>query len=141
MFPTDSRRKAGFLAGGLTDGTPHGTFTTLVFPRVTFNHGHGYDNTTGVFTAPEAGTYVLLASVRTYGDAGEYVKLRLVQDGVVKQWVVRYYAQSDDHDASTLQVVLPLAAGSHVWVEAASSGNGLHTYPSSTTFSGGLLYT
>jgi hypothetical protein len=43
---------------GLGDGQ------TLKWDNVVYNAGSGYDQNTGVFTAPQAGTYVFIVRVR-----------------------------------------------------------------------------
>ena len=56
-----------FMAIDLTRSSPaYGE--TLVFPTVLHNQGGGYNAGSGVFTAPRAGTYVVLATLQGFGD-------------------------------------------------------------------------
>ncbi|VDI28426.1 Hypothetical predicted protein [Mytilus galloprovincialis] len=46
----------------VTDGVEH-VDETLIFPTIIVNHGDGYDNTTGVFTAPISGMYLFTVQI------------------------------------------------------------------------------
>ena len=43
----------------------------LVFPEVQLNDGNGYNNKTGIFTAPVSGTYILMTMLQGHGNGGD----------------------------------------------------------------------
>ena len=50
------------FSAGLTQQVSLAPNTSVAFDRVWLNIGDGYDNTTGIFTCPVAGTYVFMYS-------------------------------------------------------------------------------
>ena len=113
---------------------------TLVFPYIDHNEGGGYDASTGVFTAPRAGTYLFLATLQGWGSqaGADTVRVVLVQDGLVQQYVVTEADRENDWESTSLQAVLRLAAGSTVWLRALGNQNRFHEY-TAITFSGILV--
>ena len=104
----------------------------LIFNVIISNEGKGYNPRTGVFTAPESGTYVF------YVSAVENNKLSLVVDIVLNN-VPKVRLIGDNHAAyqtGTNMVVLILKKGDQVCVRH-SSGKGYYTHSVPiTTFSG-----
>ena len=138
IFSPEAR--VSFMATDLTNSQP-AQFETLVFPYVRHNHGGGYNASSGVFTAPRAGTYVVLATLQGWGRrAGDYsVLVYLVQDGSWQQVVVTEADRADDWDSTSMQAVLHLAAGSRVYLQAAGNKNSFSRVTSQCSFSGALV--
>ena len=59
----------GFKATDLIDKNPS-IGDVLVFPNVLLNEGNGYNNNSGIFTAPVSGIYLL--TVQTCSTSGSY---------------------------------------------------------------------
>ncbi|XP_060584364.1 uncharacterized protein LOC132740473 isoform X2 [Ruditapes philippinarum] len=68
-----------FRSNDLVDHSPS-SGETLVFKTTTLNEGLGYDNKSGIFTAPVAGTYTF--SVQLCVDGGKDMYYAIVADGV-----------------------------------------------------------
>lgn len=108
---------------------------TLVFDTVISNVGDGYNEKTGIFCAPLAGTYVFYISVNQFNN--QDLGLDIVLNDLPK---VRVIAHSSAHrQTGTNMVVLILKKGDHVWVKH-SSGKGFNTENvPSTTFTGFMI--
>ena len=128
VFPTGSgSANVSFLAEYTNDNSP-ASGDVIIFTEVTHNAGGGYDPTTGKFTAPTAGTYVVLAGLqgvgRHAGDQSVWVWLML--DGVLQVEVLTEADRDgDDYDASSVQAVLRLGKGQQLWLQADGSQNSL----------------
>nr|KAG5695992.1 hypothetical protein BaRGS_023371 [Batillaria attramentaria] len=102
--------------------------TKVVFNKLVFNIGGGFDPSTGVFTAPFAGVYVF--NFQIYPSAGGLVQVDLMKnDGIEKR--------TKDFDGS---VTLRVQAGDRFWVrDRMSPGStlwgGVHTFFSGTLVS------
>ncbi|XP_062601928.1 uncharacterized protein LOC134263568 [Saccostrea cucullata] len=129
--------KVAFTAG-ITSSDSSWSGSTLVFPKIIFNRGGGYNPTTGMFTAPVDGHYVFFVSVQSYNTKD--IRVDIVLNGESK---VRTMAD-DDYDKDYYEtgvnlVVLMLNQGDKVWVKRYT---GVGYYSNSvpiTTFSGFLL--
>ena len=108
---------------------------TLIFNVVISNIGDGYNKSTGVFTAPMAGTYVFYVSANEY--AAQNLGLDIVLNNVSK---VRLFAPPPaTHQTGTNMVVLTLEKGDQVWVKH-SYGKGYWTHKVPlTTFTGFMI--
>lgn len=53
-----------------TQTVPAGAFTTIVMPTKTVDTAGGYNTSTGQYTVPATGTYLILAKVRPQDNAG-----------------------------------------------------------------------
>ncbi|XP_062575102.1 uncharacterized protein LOC134237035 [Saccostrea cucullata] len=129
--------KVAFTAG-ITSSDSSWSGSTLVFPKIIFNTGGGYNPTTGMFTAPVEGHYVFFVSVQSH-DTKE-IRVDIVLNGESQVRTLAYdYADKDYYETGVNLVVLMLNQGDKVWVKR-SQGTGY--YSSSvpvTTFSGFLL--
>nr|KAG5693441.1 hypothetical protein BaRGS_022328 [Batillaria attramentaria] len=81
----------------------------LKFDTIITNIGNAYDKTTGMFTAPLAGTYTFFLSQMSV-NSHSVLYLAIVKHGVVLDLV---YAEGV---ARALQVTTHMAAGEQVWV-------------------------
>nr|XP_034334716.1 kinectin [Crassostrea gigas] len=117
------------------------TGSTLVFPTVIYNEGTGYNSSTGIFTAPTAGTYVFYVSVQSAWH--KYIYLNIVMNGSIKVRALAWYDSGSSVrilQTGTNLVILHLQAGDRVWVRR-GGGTGYYSDSSHvTTFSGFKLY-
>lgn len=69
---SDIQRKVYFTAGTVSDIDKFWTLKEkIIFPHAIFNVGEGYDESTGVFTAPHSGVYGFMCFLASYNDAAE----------------------------------------------------------------------
>lgn len=92
--PTPSDPKTGFwaiLTNHAFNVTGDGTVYTLVCDNVQFDNGSGYNNTTGEYTAPQAGFYLITVNLYMNGfvaDNTDYlVSINSPSSGNNQQWL------------------------------------------------------
>ncbi|XP_062613566.1 uncharacterized protein LOC134275303 [Saccostrea cucullata] len=132
---TNITQKVAFTAG-VTSQCNSRRSGTLVFDKIVYNIGGGYDSSTGVFTAPVDGNFVFLANVQAYSN--HYVFTYIVLNGSAKVTTMAFSGSSHQtYSAGPNLVVLKLQQGDRVWVKC-YSGAGYHTQGDApmTTFSG-----
>uniref|UniRef100_A0A671XGS2 Complement C1q-like protein 2 n=1 Tax=Sparus aurata TaxID=8175 RepID=A0A671XGS2_SPAAU len=112
------------------------TDKTLVFKRIFSNTG-GYDQSTGVFTAPVNGLYYFTFS--TYGYNTHIAGAILMKNGV-RQISTFDYTSDDSSDIGSNSAVLQLAAGDKVHMELWDNGRVYDNWNGHTTFSGFLVF-
>ena len=124
------------------DLTGLGAGQTIVFDEVITNVGNGYDNLTGIFTAPVSGVYVFDMALMVASDVYQYTEL--VKDG---QSIVYNYSAATGVNcfvSSSRTVTLQLEKASKVWVRTITEnitfhGSGKVHGNGFSTFSGWLL--
>ncbi|XP_060597912.1 uncharacterized protein LOC132751715 isoform X2 [Ruditapes philippinarum] len=124
-----------FRSKDLVDLTPS-PGETLVFKTTTLNEGLGYDNKSGIFTAPVAGTYSF--SVQLCVSGGKDMFYAIVSDGVEikKGW----FCDKDWVTCYTTDTVAVLQKDSKVYVMCSYSRSFLVTTSNYwNTFSGVLV--
>ncbi|XP_060597908.1 uncharacterized protein LOC132751713 [Ruditapes philippinarum] len=125
-----------FRSKDLVDLTPS-LGETLVFKTTTLNEGLGYDNKSGIFTAPVAGTYTFSVQFCVHG--GKNMYYAIVADGVEikKGW----FCDEKWSTCYTTDTVAVLKKDSKVYVKCSSSSSLLVTSSSYywNTFSGVLV--
>ncbi|XP_062598741.1 complement C1q-like protein 2 [Saccostrea cucullata] len=128
--------KVAFTAG-ITSSDSSWSGSKLVFPKIIFNTGGGYNPTTGMFTAPVDGHYVFFVSVQSYGTS--YIKMEIVLNGESKVKTMAHDTNDKDYyETGVNLVVLRLNQGDKVWVKH-YLGTGYYSNPIPiTTFSGFL---
>ncbi|XP_062578297.1 collagen alpha-2(VIII) chain-like, partial [Saccostrea cucullata] len=116
------------FTAGITSSDSSWSGSTLIFPKIIFNTGGGYNPTTGMFTGPVDGHYVFFVSVQSH-DTKE-IRVDIVWNG----------ESQDYYETGVNLVVLRLNQGDKVWVKR-SQGTGYYSssVPVITTFSGFLL--
>ena len=122
----------------LSSSTVVSSGTDLISQDVRINHGNGYDLTTGHFTAPVTGTYVVTVQVCPYG--GKAIEVNLVVEGSV-QTEARYYEKDTTICFTTTDVML-LQKDNDVWVKcgrSTSSSTTLHQDSHRQTFFAAVL--
>ncbi|XP_062606581.1 complement C1q and tumor necrosis factor-related protein 9-like [Saccostrea cucullata] len=127
----------GFTAGIMGQLYGRHTYTggeTVKFSNIIYQVGGGYNPTTGVFTAPKAGLYLIFCTNVAYNDESFWTKIMI--NGSIKAGAMAYLESSTIHayqSASNL-VVHQLQLGDRVWIQV-HSGSHLYSYSTDTTFS------
>eukprot|EP00105_Crassostrea_gigas_P014235 XP_011430831.1 PREDICTED: complement C1q and tumor necrosis factor-related protein 9A [Crassostrea gigas] len=129
-------RKVGFSVGLKSNSLTLGAGQTVKYDTVLTNDGNGYDDRTGVFTCPVAGTYMFVVdSLSTTG-----IMLHLnVNKITVGRLHVSYLHKKDTYVQISRTVIVKLKLGDHVKVENVSQNGYIRHYLYSG-FSGALLY-
>ncbi|XP_045200343.2 uncharacterized protein LOC123554329 [Mercenaria mercenaria] len=100
-----------FQAKDVTDTSP-GKDHTLVFKTTMLNKGNGYDNSTGIFTAPVSGTYLftiqLCVPVNTSPWYNIVAENKLIQTG--------YFYDRKSNSCHTADGITILQAEERVWI-------------------------
>ena len=136
------RQKVAFSAylGETTPELPEGS--TIVFDKVIYQIGGGYDPKDGVFTCPETGVYLFNVVVDIANKKPKRLKASLYIDG---QWKALVYSEThqesetNDMDQASNMVILSLYKGQRVWIETYGCG-AVKVDRNFSTFSGALLY-
>ncbi|XP_060584365.1 uncharacterized protein LOC132740475 isoform X1 [Ruditapes philippinarum] len=125
-----------FRSKDLVDKTPSAG-DTLVFKTTTLNEGLGYDNKSGIFTAPVAGTYTF--SVQLYVHPEHNMYYAIIADSVeINKGLFADKAYMKSYTAETVAV---LQKDSKVYMKCSSgSGNLLTSDAAWNTFSGVLVH-
>ncbi|KAL7375362.1 hypothetical protein ABVT39_016146 [Epinephelus coioides] len=113
------------------------TDKALIFKRVFSNSGNGYDQNTGIFTAPVNGLYFF--SFSTYGYNTHDMGAILMKNGD-RQISTYDKPSADGSDSSSNAVVLQLVAGDKVYMELWDNGRVFDNLNGHTTFSGFLVF-
>ncbi|XP_062620284.1 complement C1q-like protein 4 [Saccostrea cucullata] len=116
--------------------------TTFVFDNIRTNVGSGYSNTSGVFTAPHAGTYVFTWTITV--DSNSYVFSELTVNSVALGNVITDSQQNSEYHMTTGVVVAQLNNGDIVRVRSRPGinihGSILSAGSHRSSFSGWQLY-
>ena len=112
---------------------------TLVFPHIITNVGGGYNENTGVFTAPRDGVYVFFCKI-TGRDISDNMYFEFILNGSPKTRHFVFGNPDHPYRTSSNSIVLQLTHGDRVWI---NMYNGDRHFSSGAggdqTFSGYLL--
>nr|XP_034335554.1 paramyosin-like isoform X3 [Crassostrea gigas] len=130
----DDKSNHHAFTAGISLGNDGWTGDTLMFPTVIYSEGTGYNPSTGIFTAPSAGTYVFYVSVQSTWR--KYIYLDIVLNGSSKVRATASGTSIAIFQTGTNLVILHLQTGDRVWVKRnAGTGYFSQVIPI-TTFSG-----
>ena len=101
----------------LDESVTLGTGKTLVCKEVIFSVGGGYDNQSGIFTAPVSGLYLFMATVKPW-TISPPSHLILMHEG---QWVA--YIVAEGRSVSACHAVIKVAAGEKVLLQTYHTNN------------------
>ncbi|XP_062606553.1 complement C1q and tumor necrosis factor-related protein 9-like [Saccostrea cucullata] len=126
--------RVAFTAGILGEISGKHIYTgTVKFPKVIYQVGGGYNPTTGIFTAPKAGLYLIFCTTVAYDHEAFWTKIMV--KGSVKAGVMAWTASSFTvYQSASNLVVHQLQVGDRVWIEV-EYGSHLYSYFPDTTFS------
>ena len=146
---SDEKPPVAFSAYYSHDFTSLRKGSTFIYDTVLTNLGHGYNETTGVFTVPTSGLYAFTwtlsaAGRHILGSSGDFGEMggMLEQNGVAKGWIVSDTETQNDEEAATGFVVLHADAGDKITVVSPWDGQGAmygDTTYGRTSFSGFLI--
>ncbi|KAL3837104.1 hypothetical protein ACJMK2_022485 [Sinanodonta woodiana] len=112
--------RVAFRVSGISRFDGHYSGERIVFAKVDYNEGSGYDMKSGTFTCPTTGTYFFTSTIGSYGKV--YIDAVLKIDGVVKLILYAgYHFQGDS--MSTAVTITHCRVGQTVWMEV---GTGDH---------------
>lgn len=112
-----------------------------MFPVVIFSEKTGYNPSTGIVTAPTAGTYVFYVSIQS--ELQKEIRLDIVMNGSTKTRAMAYYNSGISvkiHQTGTNLVILHLQTGDRVWIRRYAGSGYFSDYGYITTFSGFKLH-
>ncbi|XP_062597505.1 uncharacterized protein LOC134258918 [Saccostrea cucullata] len=81
MTENNIKKHVAFTAGA-TNSNSMGS-STLLFNRLIYGIGGGYDTSTGVFTSPETGVFVFFVVAVSESDSDLYLNIMLIGDAKV----------------------------------------------------------
>ncbi|XP_053403080.1 uncharacterized protein LOC128558228 [Mercenaria mercenaria] len=133
------RSSVAFYAHHVTDTTLDVADEIIVFDSTITNEGSGYDESTGIFTAPEGGLYHFNINVCTY--YGKYSFVGLVLAGQVVARTANY--DKDYYTCNSVGALVRVKSGEQIWVKCTSASSNRKLIEDDlrmNTFSGVLLY-
>lgn len=128
-----------FRSHNLTDTNLH-SFSILVFGNTSLNLGNGYDNQTGVFTAPTAGLYFFSVQFCISSSGNDFIHFGIVQNS---EYIKRSFIQGNNYsyECYDFNVVSMLRQNDRVYVESTSGSGQLYQTPERwNEFSGFLVH-
>jgi hypothetical protein len=136
IFFSDTGSKVAFTAGAPIRHT-YTAGQTVIFNKVIYQVGGGYSPTTGVFTAPTDGLYLIFCTV--VADYQQSFWAKIMINGSVKVGVMAYnYRSIDIYQSASNFVVHHLQKGERVWVQL-DTGHSLYSGIPDSTFSVTLI--
>ncbi|XP_053374342.1 uncharacterized protein LOC128546944 [Mercenaria mercenaria] len=124
-----------FRSKDVADLTPS-SGDTLVFKTTMLNEGLGYDNTTGIFTAPVGGAYMFTVQFCVYGGKDMYYAIVADNEEIKKGW----FCDKNWNTCYSADAVAVLKKGARVQVKCSHSFSGLFSNTNAwNTFSGAFL--
>ncbi|XP_045169373.2 complement C1q-like protein 2 [Mercenaria mercenaria] len=125
-----------FRSKDVADLTPN-SGDTLVFQTTMLNEGLGYDNTTGIFTAPVGGTYIFTVQFCVVGGKNMYYVIVADNEEIKKGW----FCDAKWTACYSADAVVVLKQGARVQVKCSSSSSLLSSNSNYwNTFSGVFVH-
>ncbi|XP_045185331.2 heavy metal-binding protein HIP-like [Mercenaria mercenaria] len=135
MSEPQSETNVAFSTSLTNHMTNLGNQQTIVFDHVFTNVANAYSPVTGVFTAPQNGTYFFTATIMCH--YGQYLETQFALNG---QGLVHMYCNDSAFEQGTNSIVLSLKPGDKVWVRhMGNEGSNVYGYNWST-FSGFQIF-
>ncbi|XP_062606536.1 uncharacterized protein LOC134268306 [Saccostrea cucullata] len=112
-----AQSNVAFTAGILGETNGQHTYRgTVIFPTVIYQVGGGYNPTTGIFTAPKAGLYIIFCTNVAFYDESFWTKIMV--NGSVQAGAMAYVSGSaNTYQSASNLVVHKLQVGDRVWIE------------------------
>lgn len=119
---TKDETPPSFYASMTTVIPIQGPHQRIVYDEVKTNNGNGYNESTGIFTVPESGTYVFTWTTFSYVE--EYVRLEIVVAGTIFGGTLSDTQETGDADTETGIIVVNAQEGDQVFVRTQLRGPG-----------------
>jgi len=87
----------------------------VIFPNVDYNHGSGYNVTTGKFTAPVSGLYAFVKQICVYNGKFAFTQFVRNDKNILASEVA---APTFQHSCASSQVFQYLSKNDQVWVKS-----------------------
>ncbi|XP_052761790.1 uncharacterized protein LOC128204414 [Mya arenaria] len=100
------------------------TGEVIVYKTIDTNQGNGYSSTSGKFTAPVRGLFLLL--MHTCITLQNFDFLQIVKEGSVLTGTSNY--DQNYHTCSSSQVIVQLDGGETIWVQCSNGGSDRQLY-------------
>lgn len=98
------------------------------FPLILYAVGGGYDKTTGVFTVPQNGLYIISCNIMA--DYWGQFWAKIMINGMAKAGVMAYLGSSNHtYQTGSNLIVQHLQVNDRVWVQTVYSGHLYSNYP------------
>ena len=131
-------RKIAFLAGLDTTRT-FSVGSKIIFDKILFQEGSGYNHYTGVFTCPVTGVYMFSVVLTNKNPDHTDLFAVLKVNSVTMMNILSEKHHNYQNDQGSNLVIIKVYSGAKVWVEIFKNGKVVQRYMSN--FSGALLYT
>lgn len=122
LYYTGAAYTVAFSAGANVGAFTYNSGETVMFQNILYAVGGGYDKTTGVFTVPKNGLYIIFCNIIDffYGDFWATIKI----NGLKKAGVMAYSGPSVSafHTGSNL-IVQQLQVNDRVWIQTVNTGS------------------
>lgn len=122
MYYTGAAYRVAFSAGANIGAVvTYNAGEKVMFQNILYAVGGGYDKTTGVFTVPKNGLYIIFCNIMDFLYENFWAKIMI--NGLTKAGVMAYSGSSVTayHTGSNL-IVQQLQVNDRVWIQAASRG-------------------
>ncbi|XP_062601053.1 uncharacterized protein LOC134262704 [Saccostrea cucullata] len=121
------RPNVGFTAG-IVSGKRTSKNVTLVFPKVVYNEGEGYDPSTGVFTSPTDGVFIFYISILSGNKDNIWVDIVLNDVTKVRALAYSVSVPGNIEQAGSNVALLQLKRGDKVKTRTANSAGRYHSH-------------